>query len=148
MLRTELTARVGAKQLARIEPVLRHGPRQDGRQLARKVRDVGTPLMPKRPPIGHFGEAKHLFDAAVAVRRDDEDAPRQLFFGALGEPHDHVVMELSLREVVDDLVRAEAPYDLAEQPPEIERAGQHFDEITTHDDLLAATARGRRRSSW
>lgn len=67
--------------------------------------------------------------AAVAVRGDDEHAPWEVGGGAFGETQNHVVMELALGPVRDELVAAVA-------------GGQVFEEHT-EDQLAGETADGR-----
>src|SRR5580700_10352826 len=52
VLRPQLAPRVAREKLARVEPVLRHGVRQDGPELAAKRTDGGAPVVPQRQPVG------------------------------------------------------------------------------------------------
>jgi hypothetical protein len=74
--------------------------RDDLRELAGEIGLVRTAPVPERPAIRNFAKREDLFDAAVAVRRDDEHRGR-----AAGEPEHGVVVELSLLPVIDDVER-------------------------------------------
>jgi len=86
MLRPKLASRVRVEQLARIEPVLRLRASKHGRELASELRHARAPRVPQRGPVRHLREAEELFDAAVAVRRDDKHPPRQLSARRLWQP--------------------------------------------------------------
>ena len=51
VLRPQLAPCIGSKKLAGVEPVLRDGPGEDRGQLARKVRDARTAVVPERPAV-------------------------------------------------------------------------------------------------
>lgn len=96
VLLTQLAPGIRSEQIARIEPVRGYRVSEDGRKVAGEVRDVRAAPMPERPAIGDALESEHLFHAAVAVRGHDENA--------VGDAHDDVVVEFSLRPMVDELV--------------------------------------------
>jgi hypothetical protein len=123
----ELAASVGPEELAWVEPVLGDRSAEDGRQSAPERWNPRTAMVPERAPVGDLGEGEHLFDPPVAVRGDDEDRPRKIRGGALGQAQDEVVMELALHPVGDELVAAVPRDQVFEERSEHQLAGQAKD---------------------
>ena len=48
-----------------------------GREVAGELACVGAAVVPEREAVRHVREREDLLDAAVAVRRDDQDGARQ-----------------------------------------------------------------------
>jgi hypothetical protein len=59
--------------------------------------------MPQGESVWNLGEAKHFLDPAVAVGRNDEDRAGKVG-RACWNPHDDVVMKLTLPPVIDEFV--------------------------------------------
>lgn len=127
MLRPKLAPRVGSEQLTRVEPVLRLRTPQDRRELASELRHGRTSRVPQRSAVRYLREAEDLFDATVAVRRDDQHGARGLSARRLGDPQHHVVVELALGPVGDELVAAEEARQLVEDGTEDQATGEVFD---------------------
>ena len=96
----------GCQQLTRVEPVQRPHRIEHGRQVARELAVVGATVVPQGAAVRQRSEAKDFLHAAVAVGRDDQDAPGQR--RASRHPHHDVVVKLALLPVVDQVVAAGA----------------------------------------
>jgi hypothetical protein len=127
VLGAQLAARVCPQQLARVEPVLGGGAREDGREIAVELGHVRAAVMPERGAVGDLGEAEDLLDPAVAVGGDDEDSAGQVGPRTVGQRQDQVVVKLALRPVRDEVVAAEASREVVEQCAEHEMAGELVD---------------------
>jgi hypothetical protein len=80
--------------------------------------------MPQRAAVGHLGEREHLLDPAVTVGGDDEDPSGQLGGSGFREPQHHVVVELALGPVRDQLVCAVADGQVLEERAEDQVASE------------------------
>lgn len=104
-LGSQLAARVGLEELARVEPVLGCLSHQHRGDRPRELCILGATQTPQAKPTGYFRKTRDLFDAAVAVRRNDQDVTGKARAG--GNSKHHVVMKLALLPVVDKFVAAE-----------------------------------------
>jgi hypothetical protein len=125
MLFTVFAACVGREKLTRIEPVNRLGARERGRGRCVELRIARAAKRPERGAFGHLRKTENLFDAAVAVRRDDEDRTRKIFRVDL---EDDVVMELALRPMADEIERAVTRSELVEDGAEDQCAREGIDD--------------------
>lgn len=73
----------------------------DGRELSRELGIVRAAMVPERPARRTLVEPEYFLDAAVAIGRDDEERTRRI--ASLWQRDYHIVMELTLLPVVDDL---------------------------------------------
>ena len=142
MLRQQLASCVGHEQLARIEPVHGHGTSKRLRGRRRELGIRRTSQRPKRAALRNFGKRQNLFDAAIAVRRYDEDWPRKraVDLGFVNAEND-IMMKLALRPVRDELERAELLAHFFEKAPEHQGRSKPVDErIVPHSLRMARTA--------
>ena len=102
--RSSLRASSRPQGRARIEVMKGHRAIERGDRPSRKLRVLGTAVVPERPAIRDFGEAEHLLHAAVAVGRDDQERAREAEIGRHAQ-HD-VVVEFTLLPVIDEVVAA------------------------------------------
>ena len=127
MFGQELAPRVRGEELAGIEPVQSGGFCDRARGL--RSAEVGVVRTAHRPEGGALGdcvEAEDFLDAAIAVRRDHQDVAREL--ARAGDAQHEVVVELSLRPVIEQLEGAESRAHLVETGSEDEGAGEGFDD--------------------
>jgi len=103
-------------------------------------------MVPERSAVGDVREGEDLLDAAVAVRRHDEDPAGRSRDGARGQSQDEVVVELALRPVGDELVPSEALGEIGEERAEDEVAGEVVDR--DHDGKRRVGVRARQVVSW
>ena len=122
----ELAAGVGAEQIARVEPVSCDGPAEHRAKVAREVGDARAAPVPQCPALRSALEGEHLFHAAVAVRRDDED-------DSVRKPYDDVVMKLSLLPVIEQLVASVLRSEVVEERPEDEVIGEPL-QVSLHPE--------------
>jgi hypothetical protein len=129
VLGAQFAPRVRREQFAWIEPVLRDRAGEDGAELSVEVAQVGAAVMPEGTPVGHVRQAQDLLDAAVAVRRDDQDASRELRSGRRRQSKHDVVVKLALRPVRNELIASKPGHEVAEKDaehPVASKAGDLF----------------------
>lgn len=73
--------------------------------------------MPQSKAVRNVGEAEHFFDSAVTVGGHDENGPGKIG-GSRWDPHDDVVVELTLLPVMDELVSTPAVANAVEERTE------------------------------
>lgn len=139
-----LAPRVGEQELARVEPMHGEGSSQQAELSSREFRIFGTALVPQRHPVRNLCEAKHLFDSAVAVRRNDQHRTRQLT-RSLGNANHYVVMKLALLPVVNELVPPPSLAHALEKRPEYQRRSQLIDDLVP--DAIHRRTLARNQSS-
>lgn len=102
--------------------MVRRGALQNRRKRSREFTHPRAAPMPERRTRGHLVEADDLFDAAVTIRCDRKDLSGQRF--ALVNAHDHVVVELTLLPMIDEIVSTESLAQRLEQISEHHGIGE------------------------
>lgn len=138
-----LAPSVGAEQLAGIEPMLGDRALENQRRRPRELGVVRATKAPEPPSIGHVREDHHFFDPAVAVRGDDQDAAGES--RGIGDAEDQVVVEFTLRPMLEQLVASELGSQLFEQRAENELGGKDVNDA--HEENTIAWKVWRRKGA-
>ena len=86
--------------------------RQDLRQLPLELGILGTTMMPERIRLRGPFKAQHLFDAAIAVRRNDQVLTRKPR-SSVRHAHEDIVMKLTLLMVPEQIVAPQGSFQRA-----------------------------------
>lgn len=143
VLRSQLAASIGEKELARIKPVEGLGAREERRKSALELRAVRAAMLPQRAASRRRIEAKNLLYATIAVCRYDQKCTGQLLLCV--NPEEHVVVEFSLLPVIDELEPTKRTPELVKQRPEDEGLCEVIDlhERSLPRFATSATCRGQ-----
>jgi hypothetical protein len=142
VLRPQLAASIGQQELARIEPVHGLRAREDRREITLKFRAFRAAILPQGASVRRRVKTQDLLHPAIAVRGDHQKMAWQPVRWV--HPEEHVVVELSLLPMREELEPTEGAPELVEQRSEDQGLSEGID---AHGEIVFQDRRDHKSRS-